>query len=242
MVDKYAVARRVARNHANHLSLNSEEQEECAQKFVIWVFQKEVGDPAFFKLLTDQPALFHRCAFQYALGHKRYILRHSMHKVSLEYLNEGYDLERNLPEEHGSVESNIFQKETYSEFRIALDTLTDQDRECFVRHHHLGEQINEIAESLNKKPNAIYQSLHRARRNIAADFLKRGITEEYLRDFLAPTPPPAIGREKETKISMSIEPKNNIEIFLANSVRFSDVAAVYEYRATHSCKEIRFID
>ncbi|MBE6935512.1 MAG: sigma-70 family RNA polymerase sigma factor [Ruminococcaceae bacterium] len=160
VIDRYGTyIRAIIHGKADgHLSLQDEE---------------EIASDVFLSLWKQSDSLL--------TGHLRAWLAATARNRTVDFLRRR-KLTLPLEEDCFLVEDAVWQEisdQTLREIvRSALDELSSEDREIFLRHYELEQSIPAIARELALSPSAVKMRLFRGRRAIRKQLEERGITIE----------------------------------------------------------------
>ena len=171
---------RIATQHALRLGLSVPDAEDCACSFVLHFLEKlpdEDGNTDIDKVEPDHiDAWLQRCAKNHALNYCRGLLRRQQHLAPWcdpreEAIDDGSSLASESPL------NSCLRREALKEVIEVLEVLPDQTQHLFIAHHLNGHSLDRLAEEMGMKPNAVSQTLHRARMRVRQRLEERGWTQ-----------------------------------------------------------------
>lgn len=158
----------VAYQQARRIGMKLEDAQDCAMDFVVRLLKPE--NPT-----APSVAWLHRCAYNHACSFRRTIVRRQKHESSS---SEPYHEE--VAQAFGGYRPGpktlMMRKELWKQITKALEQLTANQRELFVRYHLRSETIRELALRFNRSPHAVEESLSNTRKRLVALLIQQGWT------------------------------------------------------------------
>lgn len=156
---------------AMRLGLPREEAQDCAMDFVVHMLSMPMELSS-----AKSSAWLHRCAHNYACNFGRSLARRRKRESAWDD-----ELLQELPTSGPGPKTQFIRKEMWNQVIVALQNLTPDQREMFVRHHLRDESVPDLAKRFKRTPHAVEECLSNIRRRLPSLLQHQGWTEDETR-------------------------------------------------------------